>query len=77
MTESEALAMPGELYRHYKGGIYRVIARGARHSETQETGTVYEHLWPHEPGIWFRPDTPAGFFDALPDGRPRFERITH
>ena len=24
-SEAEALAAPGEIYRHYKGGIYRIV----------------------------------------------------
>jgi hypothetical protein len=54
-TETEALAAPGKIVRHYKGGIYRIIDEDARHSETLEEGVVYEHLWPNPHGFWFRP----------------------
>lgn len=48
-TEKAALKAKGTVYRHFKGGIYRVIA-------VQEDGSVdYEHLWPHEHAVSFRP----------------------
>lgn len=67
MTESEALALAS--HRHYKGGLYRYVGT-ARHSETEESLVVYEHLWPHERGLWVRPA--EMFFGKLDDGRPRF-----
>ena len=51
-SEAEALALA--THRHYKGGLYRVIGV-ARHSETEEAMIVYEHLWPHDRGLWVRP----------------------
>ncbi len=72
-SEAEALAAEGEIYKHYKGGIYRLIMRGVRHSETLETGVLYEHLWPHDHGFWFRPE--AIFSSNLPNGEPRFKLI--
>lgn len=72
-TESEALAAPGELYRHHKGGIYRLVQQGVVHSETGEIGVVYEHLWPHAHRFWYRPQ--ELFFGMLPDGMPRFTHI--
>lgn len=72
-TEAEALAAPGDVYRHYKGGIYRVLHSNVRHSEDLSTGVVYEHLWPHAHGVWYRPA--ALFFGALKDGTPRFVRV--
>ena len=71
--EQEELAAPGEIYRHYKGGIYRLVAHNVTHSETGEKGVVYEHLWPHEHSFFYRPQDM--FFGTLPDGRKRFERI--
>jgi len=44
--------LPG-LYRHYKGGEYRVIGL-ARHSETLAPLVVYEALYA-EGGLWVRP----------------------
>ena len=72
-TEAEALKAEGEIFKHYKGGVYRLIQRGVRHSETLETGVVYEHLWPHAHGFWFRPETI--FFSRLPNGEFRFKLI--
>ncbi len=40
-------------YRHYKGGIYRVVAL-AHHSETLEDMVVYEPLYGNT-GTWVRP----------------------
>lgn len=72
-TKEEALAAPGEIYQHYKGGVYRLVQRGIRHSETLETGVLYEHLWPHDHGFWFRPEDI--FFGSLESGEPRFKLI--
>lgn len=55
--------------RHYKGGLYRYIDT-ARHSETEESMVVYEHLWPHARGLWVRPADL--FFGQLADGSARF-----
>lgn len=41
------------LYRHFKGGLYRVLYT-ARHSETLEEMVVYQALY-GEMGIWVRP----------------------
>ena len=70
MTEAEALQRA--THRHYKGGLYCVIG-SAKHSETQEPMTVYEHLWPHAPGLWVRPE--AMFHGTLIDGRLRFAPV--
>ncbi|MEG1931479.1 MAG: DUF1653 domain-containing protein [Pygmaiobacter sp.] len=43
---------PG-IYRHFKGGLYRLIAL-ARHSETREEMVVYQALY-GERGYWVRP----------------------
>ncbi len=66
---------PG-LYRHYKGGEYRVVGI-ARHSETLEPLVVYEALYGGR-GLWVRP---AAMFVETVAGengvgrRPRFERV--
>jgi hypothetical protein len=45
----------GDVYRHYKGKQYRVLAV-ARHSETLEEVVVYECLYENPQGkIWVRP----------------------
>lgn len=43
---------PG-LYRHYKGGLYRVLGT-VRHSETLEPLTLYQALYGAR-GLWVRP----------------------
>ncbi|KAF1045010.1 DUF1653 domain-containing protein [Xylophilus sp.] len=64
---------PGR-YRHYKGGLYEVVAT-VRHAETLEPLTLYRALY-GEPGLWVRP---AAMFndDVEVDGRQvrRFERV--
>jgi hypothetical protein len=54
------------LYKHYKGGLYRVIGE-AQHSETEEELTIYMSV---KTGLlWARPT--RMFYDLvnLPDGR--------
>jgi hypothetical protein len=64
---------PG-LYRHYKGGQYRVLGL-ARHSETLEPLAVYQALY-GEGGLWVRPAAMFGETVAVGSGRvPRFARI--
>lgn len=72
-TKEEALTAEGEIYQHYKGGVYRLVQRGVRHSETLEVGVLYEHLWPHNHGFWFRPE--SIFFGNLENGQSRFKRV--
>jgi len=50
---------PG-LYRHYKGGIYAVLAT-TRHSESLEPMTLYRALYGAH-GLWVRP---AAMFDEM------------
>ncbi len=70
MTETNALALA--THRHYKGGLYRVVGQ-ATHSETREAMTVYEHLWPHDRGMWVRPA--EMFHGLLDDGTVRFKPL--
>lgn len=68
------LETPPGLYRHYKGGQYRVLAT-VRHSETLEPMTLYQALYGQQ-GLWVRPA--SMFVEVVTvDGvtRPRFERI--
>ena len=41
-----------EIYLHKKGGIYRKLY-DARHADGDDV-VVYEHLWPHDRGVWVR-----------------------
>ena len=64
---------PG-LYRHYKGGRYRVLGT-ARHSESDELLVVYRCLYDND-SLWVRPL--AMFMEMVTvDGRvvPRFEQV--
>jgi hypothetical protein len=63
------LVRPG-LYRHYKGGLYRVLLV-ARHSETEEEMVVYQDLY-GEMGYWVRP---LGNFLKEVGGVPRFRPL--
>ena len=65
---------PPGLYRHYKGGQYRVLGT-VRHSETLEPMTLYQALYGQQ-GLWVRPAAMFGE-QVVIDGveRHRFERI--
>lgn len=64
---------PG-LYRHYKGGLYRLIGI-ASHSETLEEMVVYRALY-GEHGLWVRP---RSMWDEIVTAggvpQPRFARL--
>ena len=51
---------PPGLYRHYKGGMYAVLAT-TRYSETLEPMTLYRALYGAH-GLWVRP---AALFDEM------------
>lgn len=66
--------VPPGLYRHYRGGLYRVIDT-VRHSETLEPLTLYQALYGQQ-GLWVRPA--AMFLETVQiEGRPqqRFTRV--
>lgn len=64
---------PG-LYRHYKGGSYRVLGT-ARHSESRELLVVYRCLYDND-SLWVRPLTMFMEMVTLAGCVvPRFERI--
>jgi len=44
--------LPGEKWKHYKGGVYEVITL-ANHTETQETLVIYKSL--SFGGVYARP----------------------
>jgi hypothetical protein len=69
-TESEALGATNRglgIYRHYSGGIYRVLARQVLWVETEpgvsdpdalprDQMVLYEHLFPNPHGLYCRPE---------------------
>jgi hypothetical protein len=64
---------PG-LYRHYKGGQYRVLGL-ARHSESLEPMVLYQALYGTQ-GLWVRPQ--AMFLETVHHAGatvPRFARV--
>lgn len=63
----------GGLWRHYKGGLYRVIGRG-RHHETGIWLVMYEDIGTGR--IYVREETQWEELLSLADGRscPRFQR---
>lgn len=76
--ENDLPPLPNEpkpgLYRHYKGGEYRVLGL-ARHSETLEPVAVYRALY-GEGGLWVRPA--AMWVETIEIGGrrvPRFARV--
>ena len=65
------------LYRHYKGGVYRVVCV-AHHSETLEDMVVYEAV-DGSTGFWVRPASMWNETVTAADGRtvPRFSPIVN
>lgn len=64
---------PG-LYRHYKGGMYRVLGL-VRHSESLEPMVLYQALYGAQ-GLWVRPQ--AMFLETVQHAGaavPRFARV--
>ncbi len=63
-----AMKLPGDVRKHFKGGVYRVLGR-----EGDET--FYQHLAPEVPGIFKR--DPKEFEGEIPwerGGGPRFAK---
>ena len=59
----------GVLYRHFKGGMYRVCGF-ATHTETRETMVIYENVYSGT--IWARP---IEMFCEMVGDKPRFEEV--
>lgn len=66
LTEAEALAHNGDLYRHKKGGIYRLLQittipnygitwKGDEPYKQGDLLAIYEHLWPYANQEFRRP----------------------
>lgn len=70
--DQSAIAVESGWYRHFKGGLYRVLCT-AKHSETDETFVVYQS----DVGeTWVRPSSmfqEKVYFEGR--FRPRFERV--
>ena len=65
---------PTGLYRHYKGGMYRVLGT-VRHSESLEPMTLYQALYGQQ-GLWVRPAAMFGETVDIGDQvQPRFSRV--
>ena len=59
----------GALYRHHKGGLYRVLAVG-QHTETKEQLVVYQSTETKE--VWVRP---LAMWNTPVAGQPRFAKL--
>ena len=66
IAEAEGMGGWRPTHRHYKGGLYRVIAR-AKHTETREMLTIYDD---GSGNIWARPS--AVFDEYIMEVGPRF-----
>lgn len=57
----DALAAPGAIYDHFKGGIYRKLGKfiyqeGEFVPQQGDVMVAYEHLYPHEHSLFIRTD---------------------
>lgn len=60
----------GEIYEHYKGGRYMIVARAVMES-TKEVVVVYRSLRPdehHRVQTWVRPETDFNGYVEIPHG---------
>ena len=62
----------GDLYKHFKGGVYRILYR-AKNTETLEDMIVYQSLETNE--IWVRPA--EMFFEYIETDTYKGFRFTH
>ncbi len=53
-SDQAHVLIPGRIYRHFKGGFYRVITT-ARHADTNESFVVYELLYKKHKRTRIRP----------------------
>jgi hypothetical protein len=70
MGSRQRTLRPGRFYRHYKGGVYKVMHCG-RHTETLEELVVYASILTGD--VWIREK--KQFLETLPDGSNRFEEV--
>ena len=67
----EKIPVAGEIYRHFKGDMYRVVTT-AKHADTEETFAVYQKLC-GDYGIFVLPL--SEFAGKTEDGKERFVLI--
>ncbi len=73
MEMNSASKIEAGIYRHYKGGTYRVIG-AAKHSETLEDLVIYEALYDNKMSkLWARPL--SEFFDEVEWKGKRIKRF--
>jgi hypothetical protein len=53
MHDIPPIPVPGQLFRHTDGGVYRFVTT-ARHADDGTQVMVYHHVWPFEPDTWVR-----------------------
>ena len=70
----EKEVIPGAIYKHYKGNLYRVIGVG-KHSETLDEVVLYEALYDNPLGrLWCRPlEMWSEMVDVEGEKVPRFK----
>lgn len=77
--ENISYPLPGEKYKHYKGGTYEIIAM-ATHAETQEKMVVYKSLnfgtiYVRPYDIWKSPIDPKLKYTKRGETNTRFTKI--
>lgn len=63
----------GDLWRHYKGGVYRIVASNARMEITGEPAVVYAAVNRPDDSVWVR--LRAVFLNEAAPGVPRFRQV--
>jgi len=70
LKDSKEIVVPGNVYKHYKGGIYKVIGV-AMHTEQMYPIVVYRNI--NEQQLWARPYNM--FIDYTDTNLKRFELL--
>lgn len=78
LTDYELKLIAGAAtHQHYKGGLYRLVGP-VKDADTGrallgkggELMLVYQHLWPHEKGLWVRSELDWNLPVAPPEWHP-------